>query len=1467
MGAALPLPAASPWGQRKLEEAGAEERYIRDLVEAKDWTRIVELLQASPSYAKQRHAKTGLLPLHWALSRQAPYEVINCLVGQYPESIRENDNDELKRKPLHLAAAYYSKESKPVVLESVLDAAPDLATVVDEEGRLPLHIAASSKASKESITILLDAHPDGASRRTKATKLPLHLACEFRAPLETTSALLAAFPLGAKESSMLKFPLHFACEFKAGIEVVQLLLDAHPDAVFAKAGADTLLPLHLAAANKASPDVIELLLLHNADAVVDRDNNMRLPLHHALERSAPEETIVLLIQTCPETASVQGYFPHLPLHIALEKNYSVVVIDALLTALPSSSQRKDAYGVLPLRRAIKSRSSPEVILSILRDDKIKAATKELDEYERLALHYACARQMPLSVIQALVDACPEGVQVPDKNGQLPLHLSVMRACACSDGATESVLIIQLLVKTFPEAVMTRDNYSYLPLHHAIEIGASEEMYAFLISSDRRCTELRVDGKLPLAFAIETKRSPAIISMILSAFPSAAREPEHEKGRIPLLHAIERRHGLEVLEELMNVFPLECSVVKDNDGRQAAHYCVEHDAPIEIFKRVLSDCPGVVMLKDLDFYFYQASETGRATPPPPRNVATPSQQQGLPLFTRPTTRRPGKQLLHYATEDLNASSLLVEEILMVQQGGLIMPISASTGAVNLHHGHGWTFLLSECNDRYAIVVERILDRYSANAKWVQLLCEAPDELGRPAPKIASPECRKIIMGRLHYFGRYEFFPGPIAHESENSIVRFATDHGSMEGKRTVALKFMKHRDQFDREVNLRSRIKLSEEFIVPALSSHEGDGDPHYLAETRRKGFSEYPFCVVTAACDRDLQTIVQREHIANRDYSRIRQVALHLLQALDHLHENNLIHGDVKPMNAVRVGGRYKLIDLGASVFFGSLAGTVKVSSAYVPPEMVYIPPPIFQHDHAHDDDQHGSDALAPPETAYDQSMSTKYDISSKTGQPVYPRPPPTGESFGAVAVADATLTHKSEMIECIPAHSSIDMWSFGVLLFFVCTGESLLPCSVEDKLDTAQKLVLAKWDDDFKFRRLAKVADPMARNLILQLLSKNPNRRPTARAALQHPFFTLSVAAAAAAAAVATEKPAELPFRFQGMAAKFDVCICYRIVTDRMRARRRLVTSTSSSDGATNDEGMDVSAAQELAQLLSARGLTVCLGSEGGVGLINSKACCILLSRTAVNNEHDATRNLGSIDNEATDVDELFMDSRLAIELTHHGLLEGGVHAVLMGDVVVTVSDDSGGDDREGGGGGGASEEKRGPPVAEFAPYYATHDGELLGRWGGSHPLQLCADPIDLVERRMCSVLQGFCLGPSPIINDDKASVAAIMHAVVSSNNILVTGPVDSALSEAADEIAAAITSGGGDTAEQNAAEGEEQQVAGGPSSGANGATINLLLEKVASKERDLELLNSTIEKERELLDSTKRQIQKLRYKYSIFD
>ena len=93
---------------------------------------------------------------------------------------------------------------------------------------------------------------------------------------------------------------------------------------------------------------------------------------------------------------------------------------------------------------------------------------------------------------------------------------------------------------------------------------------------------------------------------------------------------------------------------------------------------------------------------------------------------------------------------------------------------------------------------------------QALANTHDELGRRAVDIATPLCRAAILSRLNFYGRYEMRPGFPAHQSSTCIVRFATDH---ESKQEVALKFMRRRDHFERE--LACRRLLSEPAATPA----------------------------------------------------------------------------------------------------------------------------------------------------------------------------------------------------------------------------------------------------------------------------------------------------------------------------------------------------------------------------------------------------------------------------------------------------------------------------------------------------------------------------------------------------------------------------------------------------------------------------------------------------------------------------
>jgi serine/threonine protein kinase len=68
----------------------------------------------------------------------------------------------------------------------------------------------------------------------------------------------------------------------------------------------------------------------------------------------------------------------------------------------------------------------------------------------------------------------------------------------------------------------------------------------------------------------------------------------------------------------------------------------------------------------------------------------------------------------------------------------------------------------------------------------------------------------------------------------------------------------------------------------------------------------------------------------------VRYIGKHLGEAIEYLHANGTVHGDIKPLNLVRLGERWKLIDFDAACKLkaGAKAGA-KYSSAYLPPEML----------------------------------------------------------------------------------------------------------------------------------------------------------------------------------------------------------------------------------------------------------------------------------------------------------------------------------------------------------------------------------------------------------------------------------------------------------------------------------------------------------------------------------------------------
>jgi len=292
------------------------------------------------------------------------------------------------------------------------------------------------------------------------------------------------------------------------------------------------------------------------------------------------------------------------------------------------------------------------------------------------------------------------------------------------------------------------------------------------------------------------------------------------------------------------------------------------------------------------------------------------------------------LPQYARVDALEQHQLLMEI--VEQ---TLPIDTETKEKRDPSQHGFIWCRIVQADKYAPIVSAILNIHS---KASRELAHAMDAENRPVINIASPLCQTILKEFLYFLKRYEFI-NPVEkplHKSATCMIVLATDHQA-DSKSQVALKLMENVHQFETEVSVRESIGLEDEFVICVLRTHRADVDPYYLVDAASKGFEIYKYCTVMPAADRNLATIIASERIAGKDWPQVKLATLHIANALAHVHEKGFIHGDIKPLNIMRIDNRYKLIDFDAGAPIGVGYSGSKFSSAYAPPEVdilyVYI--------------------------------------------------------------------------------------------------------------------------------------------------------------------------------------------------------------------------------------------------------------------------------------------------------------------------------------------------------------------------------------------------------------------------------------------------------------------------------------------------------------------------------------------------
>lgn len=147
---------------------------------------------------------------------------------------------------------------------------------------------------------------------------------------------------------------------------------------------------------------------------------------------------------------------------------------------------------------------------------------------------------------------------------------------------------------------------------------------------------------------------------------------------------------------------------------------------------------------------------------------------------------------------------------------------------------------------------------------------------------------------------------------------------------VAIKFLRDTKKVHDEI-------LFENKIISRLQDGENSSSSGIIRYIESFTFRDF-FCIVMELLWKDTYTVLEARHFIGYSKGIIKMIAFQTAQALDFMHQKNIVHCDIKPENIMFVTDHkksIKIIDFGCSCFGGEIMFTYIQSRFYRAPEVV----------------------------------------------------------------------------------------------------------------------------------------------------------------------------------------------------------------------------------------------------------------------------------------------------------------------------------------------------------------------------------------------------------------------------------------------------------------------------------------------------------------------------------------------------